>query len=204
MHKIIFERFRQFDNSATRKYGGTGVGLALSKGYIELLGGTIKLTSEPKKGSVFSFTLPYKPIIKTKATILTETDPKISKIKLPPGKTILVAEDETNNFLLINELLVEMKLNVIRAETGLEVMNKCSAGNLPDLILMDIKMPVMDGIEATKKIKKLHPGLPVIVLTAYALEVDKKRIFESGCDDYLVKPIQYQMLFETLLKYLKA
>jgi PAS domain S-box-containing protein len=200
MHKLIFERFRQVDNSATRKYGGTGLGLALSKGYIELLGGNIKLTSQPGKGSVFFFTLPYKPVIKTKTAV--KTDSGVSKIALLQSKTILVAEDETNNFLLVYEILNTLKLNVIRVVNGLEAVNISSAGNLPDLILMDIKMPVMDGIEATKKIKKRYPGLPIIALTAYTLENEKKRMFESGCDDYLEKPVRYQMLLDTLLKYL--
>jgi PAS domain S-box-containing protein len=200
MNKIIFERFRQVDNSATRKYGGTGLGLALSKGYIELLGGNIKLTSQPGKGSVFFFTLPYKQVIKTKTAV--KTDSGVSKIALLQNKTILVAEDETNNFLLVYEFLNTLKLNVIRVENGLEAVNISEAGNLPDLILMDIKMPVMDGIEATKKIKKRYPGLPIIALTAYTLENDKKRMFESGCDDYLEKPVQYQLLLDKLLKYL--
>jgi PAS domain S-box-containing protein len=200
MHELIFERFRQVDNTATRKYGGTGLGLALSKGYVELLGGSIALTSEPGKGSFFSFTLPYKPVIKTSTTV--NGDSIVSKIMLPSEKTILVAEDEHNNFLLINELLTSLQLKVIHVENGLEAVNICAGGNLPDLVLMDIKMPVMDGIKATKKIKKLNPGLPVVALTAYALEVEKKRIFESGCDDYLEKPIQHQALVETLLKYL--
>jgi signal transduction histidine kinase len=200
MHEHIFERFRQVDNSATRKYGGTGLGLALSKGYVELLGGSLKLTSQSGKGSLFGFSLPYIPVIKTGKVV--NANSKVTKTMLSPGKIILVAEDETNNFLLINELLTNMKLKVIRAKNGLEAVNKCLSGNLPDLILMDIKMPVMDGIEATKRIKKFSPGLPIVALTAYALEVDKKRIFDSGCDDYIEKPIHRKVLFETLIKHL--
>lgn len=201
MYKIIFERFRQVDNSATRRYGGTGLGLALSKGYVELLGGSIQLTSEIDKGSVFSFTLPYKPVNRTGTEVTT--DLKEPKIILPPGKTILVAEDEFNNFLLVNELLTTLKMKVIHAENGLEAVNICATGSSPDLVLMDIKMPVMDGIEATKKIKELYPGLPVVALTAYALEVDIRRIFESGCDDYLEKPINTRLVVEKLSKFLK-
>jgi PAS domain S-box-containing protein len=200
MHEYIFERFRQVDNSATRKYGGTGLGLALSKGYVELLGGSMKLTSKSGKGSIFSFTLPYKPVIKTRSDAIA--DSRVTDITFPPEKTILVAEDENNNFLLISELLTSLKLKVIRAQNGLEAVNICASGNLPDLILMDVKMPVMDGIEAAKLIKENNPGLPIIALTAYAPEVDKKSIQGSGCDAYLEKPIKQQLLYDRLVTYL--
>jgi CheY-like chemotaxis protein len=113
-----------------------------------------------------------------------------------------VAEDENNNFLLISELLTSLKLKVIRAQNGLEAVNICASGNLPDLILMDITMPVMDGIEAAKLIKENNPGLPIIALTAYAPEVDKKSIQGSGCDAYLEKPIKQQLLYDRLVTYL--
>jgi len=200
MYNLIFERFRQIDNSATRKYGGTGLGLALSKGYVELLGGTIGLTSEQGKGSVFGFTIPYKPVRKSETEDIAGSD--VSAIVFPSGKTILVAEDENNNFFLISELLSCLNLKVIRAKNGLEAVNLCAGDNLPDLILMDIKMPVMDGIEATKLIREHHPDLPVVALTAYALDTDRKRILESGCNDCLVKPFHQQILTEMLLKYL--
>ena len=103
---------------------------------------------------------------------------------------------------MIDELLTSVKLKVIRANNGLEAVNICTAGNLPDLVLMDIKMPVMDGIEATRKIKELNPGLPVVALTAFALEGDKERFFDAGCDYYLEKPVKHKVLIDILLKYL--
>ena len=201
MQEIIFERFRQVDNSATRKYGGTGLGLALSKGYVELLGGNMVLTSVPGKGSIFSFTIPYKPVIKSiSESQATKTEPDDMP---PPGKIILVAEDEAHNFMLIHELLSTLKMKIIRAENGLDAVRICAGGNPPDLVLMDIKMPVMDGIEATRKIKELNPDLPIIALTAFTLEADKKRILSSGCDAYIEKPIKYQLLVNQLLNHLK-
>ncbi|MBN2523084.1 MAG: response regulator [Bacteroidales bacterium] len=201
MHEIVFERFRQIDNSPTRLYGGTGLGLALSKGYVELLGGEIQLKSEPGKGSVFTFVIPYKPVNQIINNVRKKEEGDLAI--LSPGWTILVAEDEHNNFLLINELLDMMKLNTIRAENGHQAVSICSEEVLPDLVLMDIKMPEMDGIEATSIIKKQHPHLPVIALTAYVLDPDRKRIMDAGCDDYIEKPVKQKVLYETLTKYLK-
>ena len=200
MHEIIFERFRQIDNSPTRKYGGSGLGLALTKGYVELLGGKIQLRSEPGKGSFFGIKLPYKPVVQNE--VLTKSSEKSSEVLFPAGKTVLVAEDEINNFYLIKELLSPLELHVIRAENGLEAVRLCQDGNSPDLVLMDIGMPVMDGIEATKRIKEFNPALPVVALTAYAFESDVKNIIDSGCDEYLGKPIRQNQLMAILTKYL--
>ena len=200
MHELIFQRFRQVDNSSTRKYGGAGLGLAISKAYVELMGGSIKLTSAPGKGSVFSFNLPYKPVVRSKKDVLNNS--KDQKSIVPPGKTILIAEDETDNYVLINELLTAMNLKVLRAENGFEAINICAGENAPDIIFMDIKMSEMDGIEATKKIRQINPEMPIIALTAYTLEFDKKRIIEAGCNDYLEKPIKHQVLLDILFKYL--
>jgi PAS domain S-box-containing protein len=201
MHDVIFERFRQVDNSATRKFGGAGLGLALSKGYIEMLGGTIKLTSEPGIGSTFMVSLPYINVSRLETVQKSETSEQ--EITALSEKTVLVAEDEINNFSLINELLTSMHLHVIHAKNGLEAVKLCSGEILPDLVLMDIMMPIMDGIEATRQIKERNPDLPVIVLTAYVLNIDKKRIDDSGCDDYIAKPIRNNLLLEILTKYLK-
>jgi two-component system sensor histidine kinase/response regulator len=197
MQTIIFERFRQVDESVTRNYGGMGLGLSLSKAYIELLGGKLMLTSEPGKGSVFTFTLPCKQLIPPKSEINTNQ----FTIKVTPGKTILVAEDEPNNFLLIKEILTDLQFKVIWVKNGLEAVDFCSTGNFPDLILMDIKMPLMDGIEATRKIKILNPQIPVIALTAQTMGEVKKHIFASGCDAYIEKPVNFKLLIGKLAEY---
>jgi CheY-like chemotaxis protein len=199
MHELIFQRFRQVDNSATRKYGGTGLGLALSKGYVELMGGRIEIKSKPGMGSTFSFKLPNKMILHDSTE---KTEPKAQNYAILHGKTILVAEDEIYNFAMIEEFLTSVNIKVIKAENGLEAVNICLGHNAPDLVLMDIKMPMMDGMEASKRIKENKPGLPIIALTAYAFESDKDKILEAGCDAYLVKPIQQRVLYGTLAKFL--
>ncbi|HEX2396244.1 MAG TPA: response regulator, partial [Bacteroidales bacterium] len=201
LHGIIFERFRQIDNTATRKYGGTGLGLALSKGYAELLGGNIQVASAPKKGAKFSVNIPYNPVKNINIEDVRESD-QTSAIR--HKSTILIAEDEQINFALLNELLSHLNLKVYRAENGLEALNLCSGDLNPDLVLMDMKMPVMDGIEATVRIKKIKPGLPVIALTAFTSESDKERFFKAGCDDFIAKPIRKELLIKVLEKHLKT
>jgi CheY-like chemotaxis protein len=196
MQDLIFQRFRQLDNSSTRKYGGTGLGLALSKGYITLMGGNISLVSEPGKGSCFTFTIPFKPVAPLAGSgqqHLTGHAPRL--------KTVLVAEDELNSYYYIHQLLTMHENRVVRASNGLDAINRCEE-SLPDIILMDIKMPVMDGLEATRIIQQKHPGLPVIALTAFALEADKKLILETDFDGFIEKPVKPDKLFEVMMKVL--
>lgn len=201
MHEVIFERFRQVDNSPTRRYGGTGLGLALSKGYARLLGGAIEVDSEPGKGSVFTLTIPYKPVSPEKQ-VTRETGRK-KAVEIPTGKTILVVEDELNNFLLVNEMLLDMDLHPIHARNGLEAISLCEGDDLPDLVLMDIKMPVMDGIEARKALKESYPQLKIVAMTAYALGNDREQFLAMGFDAYLEKPMKKEALEKTLVQMLK-
>jgi len=199
--ELIFERFRQLDDSPTRKYGGAGLGLALSKGYVELLGGFIHLQSAPDKGSRFSFSIPFKPV----NSVANQAEAPVKEINLmfSAEKTILVAEDEDNNYMLIEEMLSNMNVKTVWARNGLEAVEECGHKPLPHLILMDIKMPEMDGIEATRQIKSIHPDIPVIALTAYAMDEDRKRILEAGCNDYIKKPVNSVQLKILLGKYLR-
>jgi len=114
------------------------------------------------------------------------------------GITVLVAEDEQYNFIYLRELLSEFNVNIIRAANGLQAINLCKMYPEIDVVLMDIRMPVMDGYESTKKIKEIRPELPVIAQTAYAMESDRKRALVEGCDDYIAKPIRKNILVKKI------
>jgi PAS domain S-box-containing protein len=199
LHSKIFDRFWQVDSTVTREFGGTGLGLSISKAYVELMGGRIWLDSEPGIGSVFHFTLPYEPVIKSSHA---GSEEMIKNAESLSKKVILIAEDETNNFLLVREYLSQSVFKIIRVENGLDAVNICKNRGDIDIILMDIKMPVMDGIEATRQIKIMKPEIPVIAITAYAYDTDKKRLLESGFDEYLPKPLKRESLLKMINQFI--
>ncbi|HOT14497.1 MAG TPA: response regulator [Bacteroidales bacterium] len=196
MHQIIFERFRQGDSSIYQRFGGTGLGLAITKGYIEMLDGKIWVKSEKNQGSEFFFTLPYN-LSKTEK----EIQDKASATYLDELKTILVAEDEDLNYIFIKEILYSHKIRLIRAMNGKEAVDISKTEKI-DLILMDIKMPVMDGLEATKKIRTFNDKIPIIAQTAFATDADKKNVFASGCNDFISKPFTKELLLSKVQAHL--
>lgn len=196
-YKTIFERFAQADNSSTRQYGGTGLGLPISKSFIEMLGGRIWFKSVLGSGTTFYFTIPFHSAsgISTEARyISTELDWHT--------KTLLVAEDEEINFMYIAEALSDTRINIVRALNGLEVIDIVKNNPNIDLILMDIKMPEMNGYEATSIVKQMKPGLPVIAQTAYAMASDRENALAAGCDDYISKPVKREKLLSIIQDYL--
>ena len=195
---IIFERFRQAEETTTKSYGGTGLGLTISRKLIELLGGNIWVESELKNGSTFYFTLPYKPI--KESGILKPFSNKSDKHDWS-GKTILVAEDENSNFEFIQATLSRTNAKILRAKNGIEAVDACFRNKI-DLVLMDIRMPEMNGYEATRKIRAKMPDLPVVSLTAYAMTEDRAKSLAEGCDDHISKPIRPNELIEKISKYL--
>jgi PAS domain S-box-containing protein len=195
LQEKIFERFMQVEFGLTRRYDGNGLGLAISKGFVELLGGKIRLHSEPEKGSTFIFTTPYQPVNDiNKTNLFIKRNKQIT--------SILVAEDEEYNFILIEMILKKEDFSLIHARDGQEAVDICKANPDIDIILMDIKMPIMDGHEAAKQIKIFRPDLIIIAQSAYTLEQYLSQYAENPFDDYISKPIMKEALKKTFLKYI--
>jgi hypothetical protein len=198
MQEKIFDRFIQAENTISRGYEGAGLGLAICRGLVELLGGKIWVVSEFRKGTTFYFTLPYDP--KTQNYIAESILPEIIEKKVR-GK-ILIAEDDWISSQYLRRILVNSGVVVIHAENGKQAVEIAENNPDIDLILMDIRMPVMDGIDATKLIKKFRPDIPIIAQTAYAFDSERKKILEIGCDEYLTKPIEEHKLKTMINKYM--
>lgn len=197
---IIFERFRQVQEGSTRKYGGTGIGLYISKNIINLLGGDIWFDSKIGEGTTFYFSLPYKERhFQDSGSFLFSTSETEYNWT---GKSILIAEDVEVNFRYLSTILADTKANIVWAKNGREAIDKTFDGSNIDIVLMDIQMPLIDGYEATAEIRKTKPSLPIIAQTAYALPHDNIKCFEVGCNDYISKPINANLLkqkIDTLL-----
>ncbi len=190
----IFERFRQLDYGYTRSFGGTGLGLAISKGLIEALGGEIWVESEVDAGSTFFFTIPYKPaIVRTEAS-MKPIDPNTIDWS---DKNILIVEDDEMNAKFLKIILSKTKANLYNARNGQEAVNMAQETSF-DLILMDIQIPIIDGYEATRRIKLFSPFTTIIAQTAHAMTDERTHCLEAGCNDYLSKPINRKDLLNKI------
>jgi CheY-like chemotaxis protein len=193
--KRIFELFTQGNASATRNHEGTGLGLSIAKGLADLLGGYIRVESSEGIGSTFSLFLPGGNSEPERALVNDQR-------RAIQGKpVVLVADDVELNCILVDRMLSREGIEVIMVYDGSQAVEACRNNPSISLVLMDLKMPVMDGFEATRIIRSNHPGLPVIALTAYAMGGDENKAIQAGCSDYLTKPLKRELLLHKLTQY---
>lgn len=198
MVDAIFAMFTQEDPSDTRGHEGSGLGLSIAGGLVKLLGGAISVTSEKGKGSTFTFTIPY-----AASELAEKAPPEQEKQALVSGKPlVLIAEDEESNYLYMEVILKKAGCDYLLANNGEEAVALCKRHPNITLVLMDIKMPVMNGLEATRLIREFRPALPIIATTAYAQTGDKQRFLAAGCNSYLAKPFKQECLLAILKQYL--
>ncbi|MBU1013653.1 MAG: PAS domain S-box protein [Bacteroidetes bacterium] len=197
--ELIFDVFRQIEDSHTRTYGGTGIGLSISRRLTELLGGRMWVDSDTN-GSSFYFTIPLELIIdQDKPGIKAELSSASIK-----DNTILVVEDDESSFEFLKVILKKTTQFILWAPNGEEAIRHCKNNPAIDLVLMDINMPVMNGYDATKAIKEFRPNLPIIAQTAYAIAGDREKSLAAGCDDYISKPIKRDELLDKIKKLLSS
>ena len=194
---LIFERFSQANKVNFKE--GAGLGLSITRGLLDLLGGKIWLKSEAGKGSEFYFTLPYKE--KAAGLIANHSKSGHGKNYHFSDKLIYIAEDDASSFYYLTEILSASAIQIKHAENGKELLQLMDE-KTPHLILLDIRMPVMSGLEALSEIKKSHPTLPVIAQTAHAMPEERQKCLNAGCDDYISKPINPKTLLEMIESYL--
>jgi len=201
--EIIFERFRQGSESLTRNYEGAGLGLSISKAYVEMLGGKIWVESEVGKGSTFYFTIPYnaktEPEIFTKESVSTE-----DKDGAPKNLKLLIVEDDESSELFLSTALELYSDGMLRAKTGIEAVEVCRNNPYLDLVLMDINIPEMNGYEATRQIRQFNKDVVIIAQTAFGLSGDRQKAIDAGCTDYIAKPINITLLKAMIRKYFQV
>jgi signal transduction histidine kinase/ActR/RegA family two-component response regulator len=200
-HKRIFERFGQLEQEYTQSGSGTGLGLSIAKGLVEILEGKMWVESEIEKGANFYFTIPCNSINLKEIEVI---DSNNVILESTTNKIVLIAEDDYSNFLYLEELLSDYNFSIIHAWNGVEAIEFFKKYTSIDLVLMDIKMPIMNGFDATKEIRNLNKSIPIIAQTAYAMADDRNKAIESGCNDYISKPVSKYRLIEIINKYVKG
>ncbi len=203
----MYQRFQQESFETGMKYGGTGLGLSICKGFIDLLHGEIRAESEPGKGTKFIFSIDKKSAqpaqIENKSKEETK-EPNTMNESTNTTYKVLIAEDDAVNYLLLNRMLNRLvKCEILYAANGKEALEIAMVNNDISFVLMDMKMPVMDGYEATRKIRALYPNLPIVAITAFAMAGDREKAIASGCNGYLAKPIELKDLKKSIGDYIQ-
>ncbi|MFO8000070.1 MAG: ATP-binding protein, partial [Marinilabilia sp.] len=197
--EAIFERFIQADIADKMAYQGAGLGLAISKAYVEMLGGELWVESEEGKGSTFYFTLPYNT---ESATESTDQHPEPSGKEEDVRKlNILIVEDDELSELFLGEIVKDYSKETLKARTGVEAVESCRYNPGIDLVLMDIRLPKMDGHEAIRQIREFNKEVVIIAQTADGLHEDREKAIMSGCNDYIAKPFSSAELQGMIKKY---
>ncbi|NCB08176.1 MAG: response regulator, partial [Bacteroidia bacterium] len=200
--QAVFERFIQEDISISRAFEGSGLGLAISKAYVEMLGGRIWVESEKGKGSDFYVRLP----IRKEGTVEAlhqMPEEKEKQTDILQQLTVLVAEDDEVGRLFLSTILEKRCKKILFVSNGLEAVQTFNENPGIDLILMDIRMPLLDGYMATRKIRETNQDVVIVAQTAYAMAGDKEKALEAGCNDYMTKPLNRKLLMELIEKYFK-
>jgi CheY-like chemotaxis protein/two-component sensor histidine kinase len=209
-HELIFEAFQQADTSTSRTFGGTGLGLTISRELARLLGGEIQMRSAPGQGSTFILYLPALLPIEVRAEAVDTMPPRPVAQPPPPetirelrGRRVLLVDDDVHNLFAVTSLLERYGVRVLPAKDAQECFGLLASNAAVDLVLMDVMMPEIDGLEATRRIRTQpeHASLPIVALTAKALPGDRERCLEAGCSDFATKPVGPETLAELLAKW---
>jgi len=200
----IFEQFRQEIDGHHRPFEGLGIGLTLAKEVVERMGGRIDVESEKGVGSIFTFSIPYRPAGSTRSRIRSMIADQIAAPINWTGKKCLLVDDNKDILIYLNRILLDTGITVLMARSGIEAVEAVTSNNDLDVIILDMQMPEMNGIEATKEIRKRRKDIPIIAQTAFIFEDDKDIILEAGCDACLIKPIRQEHLLAVMRSFVKS
>jgi len=199
--EAVFNRFEQADIEDKRAHQGSGLGLAIAKSYVELMEGKIWVQSTEGKGSTFWFTIPYKVTTNNKVEQLQEPKSQRDESRLKKILNVLIAEDDEINLLYLQTIVETFSNKMWIAKSGIEAVEMCKQNPEINLVLMDIKMPYMNGYQATQEIRRLNKDLVIIAQTAHALIDDRQKALNAGCDGYIAKPINKEELIELISQF---
>ena len=198
----LFERFYKIEDDNRKLYRGTGIGLYLCKKIAEMLGGSIHVSSEYGKGSVFSFSVPAESLVIEQSTGNNKSSNNLELDNLSPDNVVLIVEDDMSSLIYFKKILQGINLKILEAADGKEGMEIFTDNKDISVVLLDIQLPGISGFEILKEMKKIRPDVPVIAQTAFAMADDKEKCIAAGFDDYISKPVSKDTLIKKLQKFI--